>query len=49
MERIDYEIEQRQAVIDQIAARGRTVVEDVTIDLVDGRLANCYFIVEDRG
>lgn len=47
MERIDYEIEDRQALMDQLAAENRHVVEDVTINLVDGRLTTCYFIVED--
>ena len=45
MERIDYEIEDRQAVMDQIAADGKAVVEDVTINIVDGRLTSCYLLV----
>lgn len=46
-QRIEYEIENRASVFAQIAADGKVVVEDVTIDLVDGRLTNCFVEVID--
>ena len=47
MERIDYEIENRDATFAALAAAGRQIVEDVTINLVDGVLQTCYCIVQD--
>lgn len=45
--RVNYEIENRDTVSAQLKADGKVIVEDVTIDLVDGRLTNCYFEVID--
>ena len=48
MQRIDYEVEDRDTIFAQIASEGKMVREDVTIDLDEnGRLTNCYAIVED--
>lgn len=47
MNRIDYEIENRDALFAQLVIEGKIIIEDVTIDLVDGRLSTCYFIVDD--
>ena len=44
-EKIAYEIEQREEELAQIAAAGKAIMEDVTIDLVGERLSNCYFVV----
>ena len=46
-QRIEYEIENRASVFEQIEADGKVVVEDVTINLVDGRLTNCFVEVID--
>jgi hypothetical protein len=47
-QRIHYEIEDRDTVMAQIAADGKRVVNDVTIDLDEnGRLTTCYCDVED--
>lgn len=46
--RIYYEIENRDALFAQLAAEGKEVVSDVTIDLDEnGRLTNCYCEVID--
>ncbi len=47
MARIDYNIEDRDATLAALTAAGRQIVEDVTIDLVDGVLQTCYCIVQD--
>ncbi len=46
--RIDYDIEQRAAIIEKIMSENKVIRQDVTIGLDDnGRLTNCYFVVED--
>ena len=45
--RIEYQIEDRGTVIEQINASGMVIVNDVTINLVNGRFATCYFEVVD--
>lgn len=46
MERMDYDISVRDALFANLAAAGKIVVEDVTIDLDgNGRLTTCYCIV----
>jgi hypothetical protein len=45
--RIDYNIENRDTVLADLAAQGKRVVEDNTINLVNGVLQDCYCIVED--
>jgi len=47
VERINYEIENREAIIAAIAAAGKVIVEDIMIDIVDGRHTNCFFMVVD--
>lgn len=45
---ICYEIENRSDVLSQIAAEGKMILEDATIDLDEnGRLTNCYLTVVD--
>ena len=46
-QRIEYEMENRASVFAQIAVDGKVVVEDVTINLVDGRLTKCFVEVID--
>ena len=41
---INYEIEQRSELIAWLDASGLEVSEDKTINLVDGRLTNCFLI-----
>lgn len=46
--RIDYQLKNRDAVLAQIAANGQVYVEDVTIDLDEADVPQtCYFLVED--
>lgn len=47
MQKIVYEIENRDALFAQLRAGGKAIVEDVTIDFVNGRLINCFVIVDD--
>lgn len=47
MQKVYYEIENREEALMQIEAAGKMVVEDVTIDIVGERLSNCYFVVDD--
>jgi hypothetical protein len=47
MERIDYNIEDRDTVLADLAAQGKQMIEDVTINIVDGVLQTCYCIIQD--
>ena len=47
MERTDYEIQNRDTVLADLVAQGKQVIEDVTINLVNGVLRDCYCIVEN--
>lgn len=47
MERVTYEIENRGAVMERIQGSGKVIVNDVTVDIVNGRFTTCYFDVED--
>lgn len=49
MERIKYEYNNRDAVMQDIADGGKLIVEDVLIDLVGGIPQTCYFGVVERG
>ena len=48
MERIDYNISERETLLANLHAAGKTVVDDVTIDLdAQGVLKTCYCMVID--
>ncbi|HWS31058.1 MAG TPA: hypothetical protein VN512_13210 [Clostridia bacterium] len=46
MKRIDYEIQDRDTVLADLAAAGKSVILDNTTNLVDGVLTDCYCIAE---
>ena len=48
MQRVDYNIADRDETFANLLAAGKNIVEDVTIDLDEnGAPQTCYFMVED--